>query len=92
EISYQICIHCNQPTPTHSHLHSFSTDSLKKRLREAGLIPLKTTKNLNKVMNRLHITYYFQFLPFPLWKFFDSLFNRLFDKPTSIIIICKKQV
>jgi ubiquinone/menaquinone biosynthesis C-methylase UbiE len=90
QISYQICIHCNKPTPTHSHLHSFDRIILRDLLVEAGLKPVKFSKNLNKVMNRLHINYYLRSLPFRLWKGLDSLFNFLIDKPTSMIFLCRK--
>ena len=32
QISYQICIHCNKPTPTHSHLHTFTIDTFRELL------------------------------------------------------------
>ena len=90
KISYQICIHCNKPTPTHSHLHSFNIDTFRDLLIEAGLKPVKFSKNLNKVTNRLHINYYLRSIPFRMWKLMDSLFNFLIDKPTSMIFVCKK--
>ena len=90
KISYQICIHCNKPTPTHAHLHSFTVDNFKELLKKAGLNPIKISKNLNKVTNRLHINYYLRSLPFRLWKPLDSLSNFVIDKPTSMIFVCKK--
>ena len=90
EISYQICIHCNKPTPTHSHLHSFTIDSFSELLIEAGLNPIKISKNLNKVINRLHINYYLRSIPYRVWKLLDSFSNFLIDKPTSMIFVCKK--
>ena len=90
EITYQICIHCNKPTPTHSHLHSFTVDSFKELLIQAGLKPVKFSKSMNKLANRLHINYYLKSVPFRLWKPVDSLFNLIIDKPTSMIFVCKK--
>jgi hypothetical protein len=90
KITYQICIHCNKPTPTHSHLHTFTVDNFKELLIKAGLKPLKYSKNVNKVLNRLHINYYSKSVPFRLWKLMDSFFNLLIDKPTSMIFVCKK--
>jgi ubiquinone/menaquinone biosynthesis C-methylase UbiE len=90
EISYQICIHCNKPTPTHSHLHSFTLESFRELLIEAGLKPIKFSKNLNKVINRLHINYYLRSIPYRMWKLLDSFSNFLIDKPTSLIFVCKK--
>ena len=90
KISYQICIHCNKPTPTHSHLHTFTGDNFKELLMKAGLNPIKFSKNVNKVLNRLHINYYLKSVPFRLWKLMDSFFNLMIDKPTSMIFVCKK--
>lgn len=90
EITYQICIHCNRPTPTHSHLHSFTVDSFKELLLKAGLTPEKFSKSLNKIANRLHINYYLRSIPFRLWKPVDFLFNLILKKPTSMIFVCKK--
>ena len=90
EISYQICIHCNKPTPTHSHLHSFTIESFRDLLIDSGLIPVKLSKNLNKVINRLHLNYYLRSIPYRLWKSLDSFSNFLIDKPTSMIFVCHK--
>lgn len=91
KITYQICIHCNQPTPTHSHLHSFDEKKLKELLIQAGFQPIRFSKNCNKIPNRLHINYLFRNLPFPFWKIMDHFFNFWFDKPISIIGLARKQ-
>lgn len=90
QISYQICIHCNNPTPTHSHLHSFSIESMRGLLMQAGLNPIKKSKSINKVLNRLHLNYYFRWIPYRIWKILDSFFNLIIDKPTSLIFVCSK--
>lgn len=90
KLSYQICIHCNKPTPTHSHLHSFTVENFKEILKQAGLNPVRFSKNLNKVSNRLHLNYHLRFLPFKMWKPMDYIFNLMIDKPTSMIFVCKK--
>jgi 2-polyprenyl-3-methyl-5-hydroxy-6-metoxy-1,4-benzoquinol methylase len=90
-ISYQICIHCNQPTPTHSHLHSFDKDSLADLLKSAGIQPVKFVKNCNKVINRLHFNLLSRSWPFRLWRIFDAAANTLIDKPISLIVLGEKQ-
>ena len=89
-ISIQLCIHCNKPTPTHSHLHSFTKESLFKLVSNSNLHPYKLTKNVNKVINRLHINYYLKGVPFIVWKCIDNLFNLIIDKPASMILVSKK--
>jgi len=91
KITYQICIHCNQPTPTHSHLHSFDKNKLAKSLSSTGFMPLKIVKNCNKIPNRLHFNLIARKLPFPVWKFIDTLFNTIIDKPISLISVGQKQ-
>jgi len=90
QISYQICIHCNKPTPVNAHLHSFDVKSLTGKMKNAEFNIYKTAKNMNKVPNRLHLYIWFKFLPYRLWKMIDSIFNILIDKPTSLIVIGQK--
>ncbi len=90
KISYQICVHCNKPTPTHSHFHSFDETKLAELIRSAGMEPEKFAKNCNKVPNRLHFNLLLKNLPFTSWKLMDRIFNLLIDKPTSLILISRK--
>jgi len=90
KISFQICVHCNRPTPTHSHFHSFDQTSLTDLISSAGFTPLKISKNCNKVLNRLHFNMLTKNLPFPLWKVIDRIFNGLIDKPISLILLCTR--
>jgi len=89
-IKYEICIHCNKPTPIHSHLHSFDLKSLEKLATEVGLTPIKSSKNLNKITNRLYLNRLLKHLPYPSWKLIDKLFNILIDKSISLILVCGK--
>lgn len=90
KITFQICIHCNRPTPTHSHLHSFREDSLARAIRDAGLLPGPPHVHLNLVSNRLRLNYLSRNVPFPLWRAMDRLFNRLTHKPSKLIIVARK--
>jgi ubiquinone/menaquinone biosynthesis C-methylase UbiE len=90
KISYQICVHCNKPTPTHSHFHSFDETKLAELIRSAGMEPRKFAKNCNKVPNRLHFNLFLKNLPFAAWKLMDRTFNLLIDKPTSLILVSRK--
>ena len=86
-----MCIHCNKPTPTNAHLHSFYVNKLEKLVKSAGLTPIKTSKCLSKAANRLHFNLLTKSFPFPLWKIFDNTFNSVIDKASSIIVLAKKQ-
>ncbi len=76
-ITYQICIHCNKPTPTLAHLHSFDKEKLSNMVKDAGFKIVKSYKFLNKAPHRLHVYRMLKFLPYPLWKILDS-FNYTF--------------
>jgi len=89
-ISYQMCIHCNKPTPTNAHLHSFDERKLANLVASAGLTPIKTSKCLNKAANRVHFNLLTKSLSFSHWKSFDNLFNSIIDKASSIIVLAKK--
>lgn len=90
KLTYQICIHCNKPTPTNAHLHSFNEERLNLMINAAGLIPLKTSFCMNKIVNRLHFNLIFKSLPFSVWKIFDRVFNFIINKPASLIILSTK--
>ena len=89
-ITYQICIHCNKPTPTLAHLHSFDKEKLSNMVQNAGFKIIKNYKFLNKAPHRLHVYRMLKFLPYPLWKILDSSITLLLDKPCSIMILGTK--
>lgn len=89
-ISYQMCIHCNKPTPTNAHLHSFDENKLVSLVKSAGLAPIKTSKCLNKAANRIHFNLFAKSLYFKHWESFDKLFNSIVDKASSIVVLAKK--
>ena len=90
KISYQICVHCNKPTPINAHIHSFDEKTLSLMTKKAGLNPNKLTKNCNKISHRLHLNVILKFLPYPIWKLMDIIFNFFFDKPASLILLSTK--
>ncbi len=89
-IPYYICIHCNKPTPKNGHLHSFDLTKLEEWTQNAGFVALKSSRFLNKAFNRLHLSLALKNLPFPIWKRIDGFFNFWIDRPTSLILLCRK--
>ena len=90
KLTYQICIHCNKPTPTYAHLHVFDKPKLSSIVQNAGFRIVKTHKFLNKIPNRLHVNRILKFLPYNVWKIIDSIFTTFIDKPASIMILSTK--
>jgi ubiquinone/menaquinone biosynthesis C-methylase UbiE len=90
-IQYNLCIHCNRPTPQSAHLHAFSDASLRDLLREAGFTPLKRRFYLNKGISLLRLNAVIGWLPFWAWRALDGLANALTDKPTHVGIVAEKR-
>ncbi|MEO8398351.1 MAG: methyltransferase domain-containing protein [Ignavibacteriaceae bacterium] len=90
KLSFQICIHCNKPTPTYAHLQTFDTEKLSGMMESVGFKVLKSHKFLNKIPNRLRLNIFFKKVPYKIWNFFDGIFNRIIDKPASIMILGSK--
>jgi ubiquinone/menaquinone biosynthesis C-methylase UbiE len=91
KLTYQICIHCNKPTPTYAHLHVFDKPKLSTMVQNAGFRIEKTHKFLNKIPNRLHVNRILKFLPYKYWKIIDSFSTSLMDKPASIMVVGTKE-
>lgn len=89
-ITYQICVHCNQPTPTHAHFHSFNEINLQKLIREAGFDPQVLLKINNKIAARLSIYRILFWTPFRIWRFLDQVFNFIVPKPSHLICFAHK--
>ncbi|MCO6496372.1 MAG: class I SAM-dependent methyltransferase [Chitinophagaceae bacterium] len=79
KIKYSLCIHCNQLTPHHAHLHSFTEQSIKALVTDK--VKSSTAKAFNsKAAFQLRIASLLKFLPFLLWKCVDGFFVRLTGK------------
>ena len=91
KIIYYLCIHCNQKTPAHSHIHSFDENKLKSLYLEQDLESFKYETFGNKVLLFLRTYIILQFLPFWLWKLKDKFFNWIVKKPAHIICVYQKR-
>ena len=83
-IQYSICIHCNQPTPRNSHLHSFDEKILGELVMDDGII-FKYRAFGNKALVILRTYVILQFLPFSLWKIIDSIANIFINRRYHIV-------
>lgn len=86
KIIYSLCIHCNQPTPMHAHLHSFTADALlaltPKPLQHKTMVYAFG----NKALIRLQTHVVLRFLPFGLWRLVDKLANLMVKKPSRLLL------
>jgi len=90
KISYQICVHCNQPTPTHAHFHSFDEDGLDQFLMDTDLRIDRKQKITNLLLSRLSIMLRLNLFPFYMWQLIDRGLNMFVHKPSHIIFKLSK--
>jgi len=89
KIEYNVCVHCNRPTPRFAHLHSFNENNIVKLIPEKEII-WKTKKFINKYLLRVRSHFVLKYLPFSYWKHIDNLFNSLFRNPLRLQVVITK--
>ncbi len=89
-LKYFLCIHCNQKTPLHAHIHSFDEDKLKALNPSNDNFKFQWTTFGNKLLLFLRTYVILKHFPFQLWKIKDKAANFFFNKPAHIIAVYKK--
>lgn len=89
-IQYCLCIHCNQKTPLHAHLHSFSEQMLTGYYTGSDLQSCSYHIFGNKALIFLRTYTVLRIFPFWLWKLTDALFNKLIPKKAHILVRWQK--
>lgn len=89
KVEYNLCVHCNRPTPRYAHLHSFDENSIKQFIPDAG-ISWKTKRFINKYLIQIRSHVILRFLPFTYWILIDNLFNSIFHKPLRLQLVIVK--
>lgn len=82
KLQYSLCIHCNNLTPRHAHIHSFDEKKLENLYK--GNVTFKYKTFGNKILIHLRTYVFLKFLSFKLWKFADSTANIIYQSPTTI--------
>lgn len=90
-IEYNLCVHCNRPTPKSAHLHSFTEESLRRLLESAGLAPKTPRLFLNKGISLLRLNAPLAWLPLWAWGLVDGLANRVTGKARYIGFLAEKK-
>ena len=91
KLMYYLCIHCNQMTPVHAHIHSFDEKMLEGYYKEDDLESFEFKTFGNKLLIFLRTYVILQFLPFWLWRLKDRIANLIYKKPIHIICIYSKK-
>jgi len=89
KIEYYLCVHCNKPTPKHAHLHSFNEDNIIQFIPHTG-ITWSNNLLINRYLSLIRSYIILKYLPYTFWKAIDSIFNKLFGKPTRLQIVILK--
>lgn len=87
---FSLCIHCNQMTPRHAHLHSFHEKNIRAILPES--CTYKTTIFMNKYLLKIHAHIILQYFPLSLWKKSDSFVEWLRPGALRFMVEIKKPV
>ncbi|MFN5865411.1 MAG: class I SAM-dependent methyltransferase [Candidatus Kapaibacterium sp.] len=86
---FVLCIHCNNVTPLHAHLHSFTEHTMQQ------LSPSTTMSYEifgNKALLHLRTYVLLRFLPYALWRVVDAIANSLINKCSHIVCVYSKRV
>lgn len=90
KIEYNLCTHCNKPTPRFGHLHSFNEKNIIEILSQEGIVfSWKKFSNKYLIKARSHII--LKYLSFKLWKLVDKLFNKIWTQETRLQIVIEKE-
>lgn len=91
KIPLHLCVHCNRPTPSNAHLHSFTQDSIQSLITQSPYIEVHTQTCINKVLvhGRTHVL--LKYLGFKVWKWIDRLTSRIIKKDSRLILVVRKK-
>lgn len=84
KLKFDLCVHCNKPTPRNAHLHSFDEKALACFAK--GEL-FKYCKFGNKAMIFSRLYSLLRFLPFKIWEPLDKICNFLLNKPAHILAV-----
>jgi len=90
-IVYHQCIHCNKLTPAYAHLQSFDENKLGEIFQSSGLEEIKWFVFANKGLDVCRLNILLSFLPYRLWRIFDSPANYITKKAEYILMMGVKK-
>ena len=92
KLQYSLCIHCNNPTPLHAHLHSFDEKILTSLYTSDDVKQCSYRTFGNKILIHLRLHKILKYLNFKVWKAIDSLMNRIYYAPVRILVKWEKSL
>ena len=85
KIIEHLCIHCNRPTPTNAHLHSFNEKNIEQ-LIPSGIKRWRWDKFANRYLPKVKFYLLIKSWPFKTWEKIDKIANRLIGHETRLLI------
>lgn len=90
KVEYSLCVHCNNPTPRHAHIHSFNEHNISTLIPEnSSWFSLKFS---NFYLTKLRMHIFLAWMPNWLWKAIDTLANFITKKPSRLLIEITKNL
>ncbi|MFZ1703215.1 MAG: class I SAM-dependent methyltransferase [Saprospiraceae bacterium] len=80
KLEFSLCIHCNQPTPRHAHLHSFHEKNILHLMPKGCLF--STNIFMNKYLLKANTHVLLKYGSFSFWKTMDQWAEKL--KPDAL--------
>ena len=90
KLAHSLCVHCNRVTPHHGHLHSFKAADLIALLPAPVRASAQTHTFVNKLLLHARTHKVLQYLPFPLWRMVDRIFNLLVPKTARLMLVVRR--
>ncbi|MEO0723358.1 MAG: methyltransferase domain-containing protein [Bacteroidota bacterium] len=90
KLAYSLCVHCNQATPHHGHLHSFTAASIRALLPEPLRAGARTQTFVNKLLLHARTHRLLRFFPFQIWRWIDRVFNLILPKTARLLLVVQR--
>ena len=90
KIAYSLCIHCNQPTPHHAHLHTFTQEHLRQMLPKSVQGSARTKVFMNKLLLHGRTHSLLKHVPFRVWQWIDQLANFFVPKTARLLLTVER--
>jgi len=90
KLEFHLCVHCNNLTPKHAHLHSFNENNIKDFLPDKYKNTFQYQIFGNKYLPKLRTHILLKYLPYRLWKLVDIFANKLINKPERFLFEVEK--
>lgn len=90
KLEFHLCVHCNNLTPKHAHLHTFNEINIKEILPKEYKYKFQYQIFGNKYLPKLRTHIILKYFPYTLWKAVDNIANILANKPERFLFEVEK--